>query len=422
MIQGMKVWTKALLKRRVHFAYGNALAADERNYGHVPVYGSNGVVGEHDFPITKAPAIVIGRKGSSGKLTWSDVPCFPIDTTYFVDETQTREDIRWLLYALGSLDLDKINFDSAVPGLSREYAYSLPLLFPPVAEQQRIAAYLDASCSAIDAALKAKREQIQVLDALRAATLQRVITQGLNADGPMVETSNPWLERIPAGWTLVQLKRIAQVHGGLTLGKSYEGLELLEYPYLRVANVQDGHVDLTDVSTLEVPSAVAAGVMLRAGDVLMTEGGDLDKLGRGTVWAGQLAPCLHQNHIFAVRCIEHKVLPHFLAYVTASRYGRDYFEATGKRTTNLAATNATKVGSFYVPLPSLKEQKALVDHLDAEIGRLKAIQDVISKQIDTLTAYRKSLIHECVTGQRRITEEELARVQAGRSALPTTPR
>lgn len=298
--------------------------------------------------------------------------------------------------------------------------FNIPL--PPVHEQRRIAAYLDASCSAIDAAVKAKREQIEVLDALRAATLQRVITQGLNADGPMVETGNPWLERIPAGWTLVQLKRIAQVHGGLTLGKSYEGLERLEYPYLRVANVQDGHVDLTDVSTLEVPPAVAAGVMLRAGDVLMTEGGDLDKLGRGTVWAGQLAPCLHQNHIFAVRCIEHKVLPHFLAYVTASRYGRDYFEATGKRTTNLAATNATKVGSFYVPLPSLKEQKALVDHLDAEIGRLKAIQDVISKQIDTLTAYRKSLIHECVTGQRRITEEELARVQAGRSALPTAPR
>ena len=195
---------------------------------------------------------------------------------------------------------------------------------------------------------------------------------------------------------------------GLTLGKSYEGEPVVEYPFLRVANVQDGHVDLTEVSTLEVPPAVAAGVTLRAGDVLMTEGGDLDKLGRGTVWEGQIAPCLHQNHVFAVRCIEHKVVPHFLAYVTASRYGRDYFEATGKRTTNLAATNATKVGAFYIPLPSLPEQNELVAYLDAEFGRLKAIQGVIGKQIDTLTAYRKSLIHECVTGQRRIGEAELA--------------
>ena len=279
---------------------------------------------------------------------------------------------------------------------------------PPAWEQRSIAAYLDASCAAIDAAVAAKRRQIETLDALRASTLQRVVTQGLRPDGPLVESGNPWLERIPAGWSLVQLKRIAEVHGGLTLGKSYEGEPVVEYPFLRVANVQDGHVDLTEVSTLEVPPAVAAGVTLRAGDVLMTEGGDLDKLGRGTVWEGQIAPCLHQNHVFAVRCIEHKVVPHFLAYVTASRYGRDYFEATGKRTTNLAATNATKVGAFYIPLPSLPEQNELVAYLDAEFGRLKAIQGVIGKQIDTLTAYRKSLIHECVTGQRRIGEAELA--------------
>lgn len=289
--------------------------------------------------------------------------------------------------------------------------FNIPL--PPEDEQRRIAAYLDASCAAIDAAVEAKRRQIETLDALRASTLQRVITQGLRPDGPMVGSGNPWLERIPAGWSLVQLKRIAEVHGGLTLGKSYEGEQVVEYPFLRVANVQDGHVDLAEVSTLEVPPAVAAGVMLRDGDVLMTEGGDLDKLGRGTVWEGQLAPCLHQNHVFAVRCIDHKVLPHFLAYVTASRYGRDYFEATGKRTTNLAATNATKVSAFYIPLPSLAEQKELVAYLDAEVGRLKAIQDVIGKQIDTLTAYRKSLIHECVTGQRRIGAAEVAAAGVG---------
>ncbi len=283
---------------------------------------------------------------------------------------------------------------------------------PPLHEQVRIAGYLDASCTVIDAAVAAKRKQIETLDALRAATLQRVITRGLMPEGPLVETRNAWLERIPAGWSLVQLKRLAQVHGGLTLGKSYEGLEVVEYPYLRVANVQDGHLDLTDVTSLEVPPAVAEGVMLRPGDVLMTEGGDLDKLGRGTVWEGQLAPCLHQNHVFAVRCFPHKLLPHFLAYVTASRYGRDYFEATGKRTTNLAATNATKVGAFYIPLPPLAEQKRLVQYLDTEIGRLKAIQEIIGKQIDTLTAYRKSLIHECVTGQRRISAEDLAGVGA----------
>lgn len=288
--------------------------------------------------------------------------------------------------------------------------FRVPL--PTKPEQKRIAAYLDASCTAIDAAVAAKQKQIVSLDGVRKSLLQGVVTQGLRPKAGFVETGNLWLEQIPAGWKLIQLKRVAAVHGGLTLGKSYEGEDVTEYPYLRVANVQDGHVDLADVTILEVPPSVAAGVMLEAGDVLMTEGGDLDKLGRGTVWEGQIAPCLHQNHVFAVRCVWHKLLPRFLAYVTASQYGRDYFEATGKRTTNLAATNATKVGGFYIPLPPLDVQAELVEYLDEEIGRLKAIQEVIRKQIDTLTAYRKSLIHECVTGQRRITGADLARVEA----------
>jgi type I restriction enzyme S subunit len=143
----------------------------------------------------------------------------------------------------------------------------------------------------------------------------------------------------------------------------------------------------------------------------MTEGGDLDKLGRGYVWNGEIAGCLHQNHIFAVRCFAHKLKPKFLAYLTASPYGRDYFEATGKRTTNLASTNATKVGAFPIPLPPLPEQERLIEYLDAETARLRKIQACLESQIETLTAYRKSLIHECVTGQRRITDQDLARLE-----------
>ena len=173
--------------------------------------------------------------------------------------------------------------------------------------------------------------------------MQRAVTRGLEEKPKLEPTGNAWMESIPRGWKLVCLKRIAEIQTGLTLGKTYEG-PLVELPYLRVANVQDGHLAFDDVSLIEVPFDVAAGVELRAGDVLMTEGGDLDKLGRGYLWSGQIPNCLHQNHIFAVRCVAHKLRPTFLAYATASGHGRDYFEATGKRTTNLANTNATKVG------------------------------------------------------------------------------
>jgi type I restriction enzyme S subunit len=295
--------------------------------------------------------------------------------------------------------------------VSSRFVKDTRLFLPSLPEQQRIAAYLDASCAAIDAAVAAKRRQLETLDALRRSIIQRAVTRGISMRAALESTGNAWMEQIPRGWKLVCLKRIAEIQGGLTLGKQYEG-PLIERPYLRVGNVQDGHLDLADVSVIELPASVAAGVELRPNDVLMTEGGDLDKLGRGYLWRGEIAGCLHQNHIFAVRCFLHKLMPTFLAYVTAARYGRDYFEATGKKTTNLANTNTTKVGEFPIPLPPLTEQEAICDHLEEKLGELKRIVTGIETQIDTLTAYRKLLIHECVTGQRRITEADVQRAAA----------
>ena len=282
---------------------------------------------------------------------------------------------------------------------------------PPSLDQERIAAYLDLSCAAIAAALTAKRAQIEGLASLRKATIQRAVTRGLNEQTGLRATGDVWMSEIPSTWKLVSLKRISHTQTGLTLGKDYEG-DLVERPYLRVANVQDGHVSLEDVTRIDVPAAVAQRVTLRVDDVLMTEGGDLDKLGRGTIWNGEIADCLHQNHIFAIRCFKHKLLPTFLAYLTASQYGRDYFEATGKRTTNLASTNSTKVGQFPIPRPPIVEQSEICQFLDDKLAELRRLVGTIEAQIDALTAYRKSLIHECVTGQRRITEADLNRVKA----------
>jgi type I restriction enzyme S subunit len=289
--------------------------------------------------------------------------------------------------------------------VSSRFLKDTRLFLPKVTEQERIAAYLDASCAAIDSAVAAKRRQLEILDDLCKATIQRVLTRGLDDAPKLIPTRNVWMDQVPSGWSLVALKRVCAIQTGLTLGKEYGG-PLIERPYLRVANVQDGHLDLEDVTTIEVPATVAERVELRPGDVLMTEGGDLDKLGRGYLWNGEIEGCLHQNHIFAVRCFPHKLLPKFLAYLTASQYGRDYFEATGKRTTNLASTNSTKVGLFPLPLPKIEEQERLLEYLDDQIRRIRSVKSVHERQIEILLDYRKSLIHECVTGVQRIAETE----------------
>jgi type I restriction enzyme S subunit len=254
-----------------------------------------------------------------------------------------------------------------------------------------------------------KRRQLEPLNGLRKDVIHRAVTRGLTSDAVPRQTGNVWIAEIPSNWELVSLKRISEIQTGLTLGKVYEG-KVVERPYLRVANVQAGHLNLEDVTTIEVPEEVAHRVTLRAEDVLMTEGGDLDKLGRGTIWTGEIPSCLHQNHIFAIRCFKHKLLPAFLSYLTASQYGRDYFEATGKRTTNLASTNSTKVGLFPIPRPAIDEQRAICVFLDARLAHITKIMRDIESQITTLAAYRRSLIHECVTGLRRITTADVKRV------------
>ncbi|MFF6905969.1 restriction endonuclease subunit S [Streptomyces sp. NPDC012389] len=195
--------------------------------------------------------------------------------------------------------------------------------------------------------------------------------------------SHPLL--LPNGYELVRLGYVARLQNGLTVDAKRDVTgDVVTRPYLRVANVQAGSLDLDSVTEITVPRSVARRSTLRPGDVLMTEGGDLDKLGRGTVWEGELDSCLHQNHIFAIRPDPRRLSGKFLAYVTQSLYGRSYFESTGTRTTNLASTNSSKIQSFPLPLPPLKEQRRIADFLDAETARIDSLIDARDRQLEKL--------------------------------------
>jgi len=168
-----------------------------------------------------------------------------------------------------------------------------------------------------------------------------------------------WLDELPSQWPCVRLKRVAWIQSGLTLGKDLSGKTTIIRPYLRVANVRDGFLDLEEVKEIALPPEDAPRYELRTGDVLMTEGEDFDKLGRGYVWEGQIEGCLHQNHVFAVRPKPADLNSHFLAHLMVSDHGKNYFTSTSQQTTNLATTNSTKLGDFVLPLPPLAEQRKI---------------------------------------------------------------
>jgi type I restriction enzyme S subunit len=272
-------------------------------------------------------------------------------------------------------------------------------LVPPPDEQAAIVRFLEHANRKIDGFIRAKRKLIGLLNEQKQAIIHRAVTRGLDPHAPLKPSGIPWLGDVPQHWEVQPLKSVCAIQSGITLGKDYSGQAVEEYPYLRVANVQAGHAKLDLVKTIRVTRAEAQRTMLRSGDVLMTEGGDPDKLGRGCVWEAQVANCLHQNHVFAVRPNQKKLNPHFLTTLMGMVYARAYFQMTAKQTTNLAATNKTKIGMFKVLLPSIEEQEGLLAVVDAETAPINTAIARTEREIALMQEYRTRLTADVVTGK-----------------------
>lgn len=335
------------------------------------------------------------------------VECNGIITSAYI-ALSPRDDINaeYICYLLKSYDACR-GFHSMGRGLRKILSYSelknKPIVVPPLAEQERIAAFLDAECAEIDAVLEKTRASIEEYKKLKQALITQAVTKGIRGDRPMKDSGIEWIGDIPAEWRKTQLRHCAAIKSGITLGKKYEKTDsLVERPYLRVANVQDGYVDLSVLTTIEVTQDEDLKYRLRAGDVLMTEGGDRDKLGRGCVWHGEIEPCLHQNHIFAVQTSKDTLLPEFLEYLTVSDVGRSYFDVTAIKTTNLACTSSSKVLAFTIPLPSVEEQAEIVEALNTKCAGIDALVAKKQQYLTEIENYKKSLIYEYVTGKKEV--------------------
>lgn len=220
----------------------------------------------------------------------------------------------------------------------REDFLNLEIPLPPLDEQKRIAAILDKA----DAIRQKRKQAIALADEFLRSVF-------LDMFGDPVTN--------PKGWEEPILSDIADVRSGVTKGKKLKEGTGITLPYMRVANVQDGYLDLSSIQTITVSEKDAEKCKLLRGDILLTEGGDPDKLGRGHVWNGEIDNCIHQNHIFSVRVKdEDYVRPAFLSAVIGSQRGKRYFLKVGKQTTGIATINKTVLSEFCPIVPPLELQ------------------------------------------------------------------
>lgn len=249
--------------------------------------------------------------------------------------------------------------------LSREKLLNLPISLPPLDEQHRIAAILERA----DELRTKRRKVLAEFDNFADAAFQSTFGDALNHAS-------------------ASLGELTQITSGITKGRKVSA-PTKPVPYLAVANVQAGHLQLDHVKSIDATDVEIERYALAKGDLVLTEGGDPDKLGRGTVWRNELPLCLHQNHIFRVRITNNSIVPDYLAAYLSSQPAKSYFLRAAKQTTGIASINMTQLRATPVHVPTASAQAAYLSRIrSAETLRRQVEVDAI--RLDELFASLQS--------------------------------
>lgn len=389
-------WAPKRVKHVATMQSGEGITAETIDEsGSYPVYGGNGIRGFTTEKTHSGEFVLVGRQGALCGNVHHVVGDFWASEHAVVSTLYAGDKPRWTAYMLEFMNLGQYSMAAAQPGLAVDKIQQLRLPVPPPEEQQAIADYLDVETARIGTLIHEKDELIGLLREARTSRISELIS----GDGlPGSSTGDPWAPHLPDGWTLKRLKHLAQVRSGLAKGKDTGVNPTVELPYLRVANVQEGSLDLREISTMPIEVGAVERFSLVEGDVLMNEGGDYDKVGRGAVWTAEISPCLHQNHVFAVRPME-RDLSEWLSAITQTQYAKFYFMNNAKQSTNLASISQTTVKELPILLPPKEQRDALLQKLGAE---LVAFDDLIAhthEEITLLKELRAATIADAVLGR-----------------------
>lgn len=289
-------------------------------------------------------------------------------------------DRAYLAYFLRSPDIvrqiSERTAGARMPRADMDHLFSLTIPLPPLPEQRRLVDILSRAEGIVRLRREAQKKVQELIPALFPDMFGDPATN-------------------PKGWPIMPLLDVAEIISGVTKGRKLNFDESISLPYIRVANVQDGHLNLAEIKYIAVRPNEIEKYHLEPGDLLMTEGGDSDKLGRAALWNGEIEHCLHQNHIFKVRANRKLVFPEYLRALTGSEYGKRYFLQVAKRTTGIASINKTQLGGFPVVVPPLIQQ---IEFSDCVI-QARSIQSQQFLALEKVEATFQSLLHRAFAGE-----------------------
>jgi type I restriction enzyme, S subunit len=357
------------------FKYGFSLREQDRLDGDRPVYGSNGVVGYHNQSKVKGPGIIIGRKGSIGKVQVSENDFWPIDTTYYIDEFKKQTDFKWFVYLLKTLNLESLNKAAAVPGLNRNDAYSIIVRCPPYETQKKIAEILDTAdrLRQKDKALIEKYNQL---------------TQSLFLEmfGDPVRNEK--------GWTEVKLGKYLNMIGSGSTPKGGQAVYQREgYIFIRSQNVRNNQVDYSDIYFIdEKIHNQMKRTWVKKDDVLLNITGA--SIGRAAIFFGEDNSANVNQHVCILRVKRDTLNPVYLLYhLTQNSYQKRIIGSNSGGTRE--AFNFKQIANFDIVLPSLDLQNKFASMAE-EIEKQKQLAEESLKQSEALF---NSLLQKAFKGE-----------------------
>ena len=401
-------WEVRRLKQICRLAYGDTLTTEMRQEGTVPVFGSNGRVGFHNSANTKAPCIVVGRKGSFGKVNYSRDSVYAIDTTFFIDSRFSETHIRWLFFLLGWLRLDEVTKDSAVPGLDREDAYQRLACLPPLPEQTAIVRFLDHADRRIRRYIRAKQKLIALLEEQKQAIIHQAVTGQID-----VRTGRPypsykdsgveWLGKVPEHWEVRRIGGFCKIGNGSTPARSNQAYwNGGSYPWLNSSSVNQGTVMEAEQFVTETALQECHLPRVPADSVLVGITGQGKTRGMAAVLA--IEATINQ-HVAYITPNNSRVgaSPRYLHMCLTAAYTELRAISSASGSTKGALT-CEDIKSFRVVLPPVDEQEAVLLVIRRQLASVEGCADLEQRQINLLREYRVRLIADVVTGKLDVRE------------------
>ena len=380
-----KGWEWIPLSDVISLEYGKALPTrTRRSEGIYPVFGSGGQVGTHASAITNSPVIVVGRKGSIGAVFFSEEACWPIDTTYYIDQFASFVDPKYIYFFMKILPLSSINKAAAIPGLNRDdiYTFPTPIPFPnnPIRSldiQRRIV-------DRIESLLADLKEAENTLDSIRQDIDQVISSASSEVFKEATKNANP----VPLGRVTTKIGS-----GSTPRGAHYEETGI---PFIRSLNVLWNRFSDKDLKFIKpVVHSHMRGTEVQGGDVLLNITGA--SIGRSCCPPEYYLPANVSQHVTIIRPTE-ALRSRFLMYWLTNSDTQQIISNLQSGATRQALTQA-QIAQFQIPLPDPIQQEQIVNYLDSIQEGVNELQNMLREDEEILHQVEQGILNQAFRGE-----------------------